>query len=97
VLAARRAGEKLPVADHSSNSLPTRWANTTIIVNDSVRVDSPYSVDDARAAKDNKPAEIQIKKVLEGYYNKKKLQQPAASQPAATPRPVIPALPRKGG
>jgi hypothetical protein len=56
-----------------------------------VRVDAPYTVDDARAAKDNKQAEIQIKKVLEGYYSKKKAQQPTNS------RPVVPALPRKGG
>jgi protein LSM12 len=75
------------------NSLPTRWNGTTIIVNDSVRVDSPYNIENCRAGKDNQPAEAQIRKVLEGYYSKKK-------QPNSGTRPVVPATPfvlRKGG
>jgi hypothetical protein len=76
-----------------SDSLPTRWTGTTIIVNDSVRVDFPYNVENCRAAKDNQSAESQIRKVLEGYYSKKK-------KPNSGTRPVVPATPfvlRKGG
>jgi hypothetical protein len=69
------------------NRLPTRWSENTIIVNNSVRVDPPYRIEDCKASKDKKPAEAQIKRVLSGYYER---NQAKAS-------PVTPALPRKGG
>jgi hypothetical protein len=53
------------------NRYPTHWANKIIIVNDNVRIDPPYALENCRASKENKLAETQIRKVLEGYYTKK--------------------------
>jgi len=76
------------IFDWFSRSLPTRWNENTIIVNNNVRIDPPYRIDDCKAQKDKKQAEAHIKKVLAGYYERK----PASKAPAVTP-----ALPRKGG
>jgi len=79
--------------------LPARWADQTIVVSDSVLVKPPYSLDDVSAPKNKADALAQIKRVLEGYYSKKGASSAAnsgTSTPAAN-RPVVPAVPRKGG
>lgn len=73
--------------------LPAYWDGQSIIVNSSVRVDPPYSLDDCKAPKDKQQAQVQIRNVLEGYYRKKA----QGSYNSNANRPVMPALPRKGG
>lgn len=74
-------------------------------MNDAVLVSPPYAVENCRAPKDSKQAEGQIKRVLEGYYQKRKAgnsntntaANSGVSTPVGGPRTVVPALPRKGG
>lgn len=62
-------------------------------MNDAVRIDSPYGVTDCKAPQDKQKSLEQVKKVLEGYYMKKKTTVQKAGRPAvATPMP-----PKKGG
>jgi hypothetical protein len=74
-----------------------------------VLVQPPYAVENCRAPKDQKQAEGQIKRVLEGYYTKRKggngsvnantgsTANSGTNTPVAGTRTVVPALPRKGG
>ena len=64
-------------------------------MNNSVRVDPPYSTDDCKAPKDKQQAQVQIRNVLEGYYRKK--AQANYNNAGGANRPVMPAVPRKGG
>jgi len=83
------------IFDWFARSLPTRWAENSIIVNEGVRVDPPYRVQDVKAPKDKKQAETHIKKVLSGYYER---NGGGGANAAATKNvPVTPALPKKGG
>jgi hypothetical protein len=66
-----------------------------MIVNDSVRVDPPYSIDDCKAPKDKQSAEVRIREILEEYYRKK--TQTSYNNASGANRPVVPAVPRKGG
>jgi len=63
-------------------------------VNNSVRIDPPYRLEDCKAPKDKKQAETHIRKVLSGYYDKSGRETPVNAGKAS---PVVPALPRKGG
>jgi hypothetical protein len=71
----------------------TRWTNNSIIVDNSVRVDPPYRLEDCKAPKDKKQAEAHIRRVLSGYYERNGNGAGASKAPAV----VMPALPRKGG
>ena len=75
--------------------LPVYWDGQSIIVNSSVRIDPPYSIEDCKAPKDKQQAEVQIRRVLEGYYRKK--GQANYGNVGGANRPVVPAVPRKGG
>jgi len=85
--------------------IPSFWDGKSIIVNNNVRIDLPYGVDNCRASKDNKQAETQIRNMLQGYYTKKNQGDTGSGTGSGrqTPsgaggvRPVVPALPRKGG
>jgi len=74
--------------------LPTRWAETSIIVNDAVRIDAPYGVGDCKAPQDKTKSLEQVRKVLEGYYSRKKGAQKGGSGMLAVATPVPP---KKGG
>jgi len=80
--------------NHFDRIIPSFWDNKSIIVNNNVRIDPPYGVDDCRAPKDSKQAELQIRKMLEGYYAKKR---DGGRQTPSGVKPVVPAVPRKGG
>jgi len=86
--------EAQDIFDWFARTLPARWDGQSIIVNDSVRVDPPYSTEDCKAPKDRQPAEVHVRKVLEGYYRKKAQTN---SNAGGANRPVMPAVPRKGG
>jgi len=81
--------------NHFDRIIPSFWDNKSIIVNNNVRIDPPYGVDDCKAPKDSKQAEAQIRKMLEGYYAKKR--DGGRETPSGGVKPVVPALPRKGG
>lgn len=82
----------------NGNRLPTRWAGTSIIVNDNVKIDPPYRIEDCKANKANKQSEVHIRKVLGGYYERNGTSGSGASTPVPANKPnVVPALPRKGG
>jgi len=93
--------EAQEIFDWFKRTLPVRWNDQTIIVSDSVLVKPPYGISDCRAPKDKQFAEAQIKRVLEGFYSRKKggnvsIADSGTSTPANRPA-VVPALPRKGG
>jgi len=100
--------EAQEIFDHISRTLPTRWSGQTIIVSDSVLVESPYGVENTKAPADKGAALNQIKRVVEGYWSKKKkgggsstgASTPTGNGPAQPPRAPVPAVPlgqRKGG
>jgi len=91
----RGAGrEGQAVFDWISRQLPTRWADNSIIVNNNVKIDPPYRIEDCKAGKAGKQAEAHIRKVLSGYYEK---NGSGASTPSKGVVPALPAVPRKGG
>lgn len=76
-----------------SISLPTRWADTTIVVNDSVLILPPYALENIKAPTDKSQSEAHVRKVVDHFYrNKKGPSGGAARAPVATP-----IAPRKGG
>lgn len=79
--------------DMQTNRLPTRWADTQIVVSDSVLIQSPYTLDSIRAPADKAQAEKHVRKIVEHYYQRKKgAQAGVARAPVAVPN-----APRKGG
>jgi len=86
--------------DTKINRLPARWAATQIVVSDSVLIDSPYGVDNVKAPADKKVALAQIKRVVDGYWQKKATGKSGTSTPVGNGPPArvpVPAVPRKGG
>jgi hypothetical protein len=76
------------------HSLPTRWADTQIVVSDSVLIQAPYTLDSIKAPADKVQAENHVRKVVERFYQRKK----GASSGGAARAPVaVPNAPRKGG
>jgi hypothetical protein len=74
--------------------LPTRWADTQIVVSDSVLIQAPYTLDSIRAPADKAQAEKHVRKIVEHYYQRKK----GAQAGGAVRAPVaVPNAPRKGG
>ena len=65
------------------------------MVNDSVLIEAPYKAENVKGPKDKQGAVVQIKKVLEGYYQKKKTIP--SQQPVVRPAPAVPVGQRKGG
>jgi hypothetical protein len=87
--------EAQEIFDHFNRMYQTRWHGTTIIVDESVLVEPPYKTENCKAPKDKPAAALpQIKKVLEGYYQKKKAGTPPVRE--SRPPPATP-MPRKGG
>lgn len=65
------------IFDILARTLPTRWANDQIVVNDAVLVQPPYTLDSVRAPPGKEQSVVQVKKILERHFQKKA---------AATPR-----------
>ncbi|KAL6707774.1 hypothetical protein ACN47E_003674 [Coniothyrium glycines] len=80
--------------DAISRTLPTRWADTQIVVSDSVLIQAPYHLDSIRAPADKAQAENHVRKIVERFYQRKN----GATTGGATRAPVaMPIAPRKGG
>ncbi|KAF1834816.1 hypothetical protein BDW02DRAFT_497308 [Decorospora gaudefroyi] len=80
--------------DAISRTLPTRWADSQIVVSDSVLIQAPYTLDSIKAPADKAQAEKHVRKVVEHYYQRKK----GASSAGPARAPVaVPNAPRKGG
>ncbi len=73
--------------------LPTRWADTSIVVNDAVLIQSPYTLDDIKAPADKAQSVAHVRKVVEHYYQRKK----GGSGGAPRAQVAMPIAPRKGG
>ena len=69
-------------------SLPTRWNDAQIIVNDAVIIEPPYTVENIKGKEQSVQ---QVRKIVENYYQRKKAGG-GARAPVATP-----IAPRKGG
>ncbi|KAF1941746.1 hypothetical protein EJ02DRAFT_191291 [Clathrospora elynae] len=80
--------------DAITRTLPTRWADTSIVVSDSVLIQPPYTLDNIKAPTDKTQAEKHVRKVVEHYYQRKK---GAFSGGAARAPVAVPNAPRKGG
>lgn len=63
-----------------------------IVVNDAVLVQPPYTLDSIRAPPGKEQSVMQLKKIMERYYQQKKATGGATKAPVATP-----IAPRKGG
>ncbi|QDS71666.1 hypothetical protein FKW77_007795 [Venturia effusa] len=70
--------EAQDIHDHIMRTLPTRWNNQQIIINDAVVLEPPYKVENCKAPKEKSAALQQIKKVVEGYWNKRQPQTKGA-------------------
>jgi len=66
--------------DFVVRTLPTRWNDKQIVVNDSVVIDPPYTVNETKAPPDKRGALPQIKKIVEAFWQKKKKTIPALPQ-----------------
>ncbi|EUC49825.1 hypothetical protein COCMIDRAFT_1452 [Bipolaris oryzae ATCC 44560] len=87
------SAEAQELFDAISRTLPTRWADTQIVVSDSVLIQAPYTLDSIRAPADKAQAEKHVRKIVEHYYQRKKGGQAGiARAPVAVPN-----APRKGG
>ncbi|OCK83002.1 hypothetical protein K432DRAFT_291987 [Lepidopterella palustris CBS 459.81] len=84
--------EAQEIFDALARTLPTRWHDTSIIVNDAVIISKPYTLDDCQAPKDKQQSVPHVKKILENFFAKKKAPQVTNRAPVATP-----IAPRKGG
>lgn len=77
---------------------PARWNDSTIIVNDAVMIDKPYTPEACRAPKDavSQQTLVMVKKMLQGHAARK---QAAQNQGQSQGRPGVatPMAPRKGG
>jgi hypothetical protein len=93
--------EAQDIFDHINRQLPSRWHETDIVVNDAVVISAPYGLENCKAPKDKGASLVRVKKILEGFYARKKPQtatSTAATGPAAGRVPVAtPVPPRKGG
>ncbi|KAF2101923.1 hypothetical protein NA57DRAFT_73360 [Rhizodiscina lignyota] len=83
------------IFDQMARTLPTRWHENNIVVNDNVMIKPPYRLEDCAANKDHQHSLQHVKKILEAYYAKKKVPQGGTS--AARPGVATPIPPRKGG
>ncbi|KAI4676877.1 hypothetical protein J4E81_011026 [Alternaria sp. BMP 2799] len=87
------SAEAQELFDAISRTLPTRWADTQIVVNDSVLIQAPYTLDSIKAPADKHQAKAHVRKVVEAFYQRKK----GASAGGAARAPVaVPNAPRKG-
>jgi len=72
------------------NSLPTRWADTKIVVNDAVLVLPPYTIENLQAPPGKEQSLAHVRKIMQAHFERKKTAGNRA--PVATP-----IAPRKGG
>ena len=71
-------------------SLPTRWNDAQIVVNDAVLIEPPYTVDNLKAPPGKEQSLASVRRIMDNYHQRKKT--------AATRAPVAtPIAPRKGG
>ncbi|KAF2711456.1 hypothetical protein K504DRAFT_220014 [Pleomassaria siparia CBS 279.74] len=83
--------EAQEIFDTIARTLPTRWADAQIVVNDAVLIQPPYTLDSLKAPADKAQSLAHVRKILENFYQRKK--GPATNRaPVATP-----IAPRKGG
>jgi hypothetical protein len=81
-------------------SLPTRWDQNKIIISDAVILEPPYRPENCKAPKEKQAALEQIKKVVEGYWNKKGGNKPQTKGPQNSgnrTNVVLPIPGKKGG
>jgi hypothetical protein len=71
------------------NSLPARWADDKIVVNDAVLILPPYGIENLQAPPGKEQSIAHVRKILEAHQRKKPVGNRA---PVATP-----IGPRKGG
>ena len=76
---------------HNAFRLPTRWHETSIIVNDAVIIAKPYGPENCTASKDQQNMLVRIKKVLEN--ERRKLAEKSSKTAAVGPAGGV----RKGG
>ncbi|KAF2625119.1 hypothetical protein BU25DRAFT_412917 [Macroventuria anomochaeta] len=68
--------EAQEIFDTLARTLPTRWADNQIVVNDAVLVQPPYTLDSIRAPAGKEQSVVQVKKIIERYYQKKATATP---------------------
>ncbi|KAF2996455.1 hypothetical protein E8E13_004162 [Curvularia kusanoi] len=64
------------IFDILARTLPTRWADNQIVVNDAVLVQPPYTLDSIRAPAGKEMSVMQVKKILDRHFQKKAASTP---------------------
>jgi hypothetical protein len=72
-------------------SLPTRWNDAQIVVNDAVLIEPPYTIDNLKVLPGKEQSLASVRRIMDQYHQRKKNAAPARA-PVATP-----IAPRKGG
>lgn len=83
-------GFGLALADRPC-SLPTRWSDAQIVVNDAVLIEPPYTIDNLKVLPGKEQSLASVRRIMDQYHQRKKNAAPARA-PVATP-----IAPRKGG
>lgn len=82
--------EAQEIFDAINRTLPTRWADNKIVVNDAVLIVPPYTTDCLQAPPNKEQAIAHVRKIMEAHFQRKK--SAGSRAPVATP-----IAPRKGG
>lgn len=84
--------EEYKRTDHE-NSLPARWHEQSIVVNDAVILGPPYTLNDLKAGDGKEMTLAHVRKIMESHFARKK----ATGQQPQRPGVATPIPPRKGG
>ncbi|KAK7565461.1 anticodon-binding domain-containing protein [Phyllosticta citricarpa] len=86
--------EAQEIFDAINKTLPARWHEQSIVINDAVILGPPYTINDLRAGEGKEMTLAHIRKIMESHLAKKKA---VAGQQPQRPGVATPIPPRKGG
>ncbi|KAK8227269.1 anticodon-binding domain-containing protein [Phyllosticta capitalensis] len=85
--------EAQEIFDAINKTLPARWHEQSIVINDAVILGPPYTINDLKAGEGKEMTLAHIRKIMESHLARKK----AAGQQPQRPGVATPIPPRKGG
>lgn len=88
--------EAQSIFDALSRTLPSRWHETAMIINDNVIIKEPYGLEDCSAPTGHEKSLERVRRVLEN--ERRKLAEKSTGTATAATRTVLASgAPRKGG
>ncbi|KAF2147412.1 uncharacterized protein K452DRAFT_240854 [Aplosporella prunicola CBS 121167] len=85
--------EAQEIFDAINRTLPTRWHEQSIVINDAVILGPPYTINDLKAEQGKERNVEQIRKIMDSFFARKKAAQQGGNRPGV----VTPIAPKKGG